>query len=167
MPAARRPAAGDAKAARRILLAGLAGGAPVADLAAKIEALHPRNNTFPGEVFLSLAADALAWAGVSRSAPLPLERRGSGFCPSSRGGAWTGASWITRCWLQRPCTAGPEPDLLDEIAWWQADVFWQYALLAAVYVRAAADRVGVPVTQACWELAGGVGVVDLGVCPPT
>jgi hypothetical protein len=25
---------------------------------------------------------------------------------------------------------GTEPDLLDEVAWWQADDFWQYALFA-------------------------------------
>jgi hypothetical protein len=38
---------------------------------------------------------------------------------------------------------GTEPDLLDEVAWWQADDFWQYALFAAVaYIRAAASRVG-------------------------
>jgi hypothetical protein len=49
---------------------------------------------------------------------------------------------------------GAEPDLLDEVAWWQADDFWQYALLAAVaYLRAAADRAGVPVRQVCQELA--------------
>ncbi len=49
---------------------------------------------------------------------------------------------------------GTEPDLLDEVAWWQADDLWQYALFAAVaYIRAAASRVGVPVRQACQHLA--------------
>jgi hypothetical protein len=49
---------------------------------------------------------------------------------------------------------GTEPDLLDEVAWWQTDDFWQYAVYAAVaYVRAAAGRVGVPARQACQELA--------------
>jgi hypothetical protein len=48
---------------------------------------------------------------------------------------------------------GTEPDLPDEVAWWQAD-FWQYALFAAVaYIRAAASRAGVPVCQACQDLA--------------
>jgi hypothetical protein len=48
---------------------------------------------------------------------------------------------------------GTEPDLLDEVAWWQADDFWQYALLAAVaYIRAAASRAGVSVRQACRDL---------------
>jgi len=48
---------------------------------------------------------------------------------------------------------GTEPDLLDEVAWLQADDFWQYALFAAVaYIRAAASRAGVPVRQACQDL---------------
>jgi hypothetical protein len=49
---------------------------------------------------------------------------------------------------------GAEPDLLDEVAWWQADDFWQYAFLAAVaYIRAAAHRAGVPVRETCKALA--------------
>jgi hypothetical protein len=49
---------------------------------------------------------------------------------------------------------GAEPDLLDEVAWWQTDDFWQYALYAAVaYIRAAASRAGVPVRHVCQELA--------------
>jgi hypothetical protein len=48
---------------------------------------------------------------------------------------------------------GTEPDLLDEVAWWQAGDFWQYALFAAVAcIRAAASRAGVPVLQACQDL---------------
>ena len=49
---------------------------------------------------------------------------------------------------------GAELDLLGEIACWQTDDFWQYALYAAVaYLRAAAGRAGVPVRQVCQELA--------------
>jgi hypothetical protein len=48
---------------------------------------------------------------------------------------------------------GTEPDLLDEVAAWQADDFWQYAVYAAVtYIRAAASRAAVPVRQACQDL---------------
>jgi hypothetical protein len=40
---------------------------------------------------------------------------------------------------------GTEPDLLDEVAWWQTDDFWQYAMFEAVAcIRAAASRAGVP-----------------------
>jgi hypothetical protein len=50
---------------------------------------------------------------------------------------------------------GTEPDLLAEVAWWQTDDFWQYALFAAVAcIRAAASRAGVPVRQACQDLTG-------------
>ena len=48
---------------------------------------------------------------------------------------------------------GIEPDLLDEVAWWQTDDLWLYALFAAVaYIRAAASRAGVRVGQACQDL---------------
>jgi hypothetical protein len=50
---------------------------------------------------------------------------------------------------------GTEPDLLDEVAWGQADDFWQYALYASVaYIRAAASRAGVPVGHVGQELIG-------------
>ena len=49
---------------------------------------------------------------------------------------------------------GAEPDLLEEVGWWQTDDFWQYALFAAAaYIRAAASRAGMPVRQACQDLA--------------
>jgi hypothetical protein len=52
-------------------------------------------------------------------------------------------------------SAVKERSLLDEVAWWQTDDFWQYALFAAVgYIRAAESRAGVPVRQACQDLAG-------------
>ena len=140
--------------ARRVLLDGLARDADIVHLVSELALLHPRNNTFPGEVFLHLAADALNWCGASRADPLPLEGLGERF--------------LARVHLSRPANheapvrgagrssppGGTEPDLLDEVAWWQTDDFWQYALFAAVaYIRAAASRTGVPVRQACQDLA--------------
>jgi hypothetical protein len=81
MPAAIRPAPDDAEAARRIVLTGLGRDAALPDLLGEIEPLHPRNNTFPGEVFLRLAAGALAWAGASRADPLSLEGMRERFLP--------------------------------------------------------------------------------------
>ena len=50
-------------------------------------------------------------------------------------------------------SGGAEPDLLDEVAWWQTDDFWQYALYAAAaFIGVAADRAGVPVSGVCREL---------------
>jgi hypothetical protein len=49
--------------------------------------------------------------------------------------------------------SGTRPDLLDEVASWQTEDFWQYAVYAAVAcIRAAASQVGVPVRQACQNL---------------
>ena len=49
---------------------------------------------------------------------------------------------------------GARRDLLDVVAWWQADDFWRYALFAAVAcIRADAGRAGVPARRVCPELA--------------
>ncbi len=85
MPAPRSPAPEDAATAGRILLTGLAQDAALADLLRDLEPRHPRNNTFPGEVFLCLAADALAWSGASPAAPLTLEGMRERFVPEYSG----------------------------------------------------------------------------------
>jgi hypothetical protein len=59
MPARKVPTPQDAAIARRILLDGMARDTGVSELAGELAALHPRGNTFPGEVFLQVAADAL------------------------------------------------------------------------------------------------------------
>ncbi len=154
MVTTRRPAPDDAISARRILLSGLARGAALPELADELEPLHPRNDTFPGEVFLRIAAGALAWCGASQANPVSLEDFRERFLPEwSRRGR-------DRQKLQYAVLAaaalhgGVEPELLDEVIWWQTDDFWHYAMLAAVaYIRAAADRAGVPARQVCEELA--------------
>ena len=67
--------------ARRVLLDGLARDADIFELVSELAPLHPRDNTFPGEVFLRLAADALDWCGASRADPLPLEGLRERFLP--------------------------------------------------------------------------------------
>jgi hypothetical protein len=69
--ARKGPTDQDGAQAIRRLLSGLARGDDVFDLAAAIEELHPRNNTFPGEVFMRLSAGALKVAGVGRDDPIP------------------------------------------------------------------------------------------------
>ena len=69
MPARKRPAPEDTATARQILLDGLARDAGIFELVSELAPLHPRDNTFPGEVHLRLAGDALAWCGASRAAP--------------------------------------------------------------------------------------------------
>ena len=154
MPARNLPTPQDAATARRILLDGLARGTEVAELAGELAALHPRNNTFPGEILLRVAADALDWCGASRADPLALEGMRERFLPECAFRGRQNNKLQFAILAAAALRGGTEPDLLDEVAWWQTDDFWQYALYAAVaYIRAAAERVGVPVRQVCQELA--------------
>src|ERR1700756_2200980 len=73
MPGRKRPTDEDAATARRALLDGLARDTDIFEVLSELAPLHPRNDTFPGEVFLHLAADALEWCGASRAEPLALE----------------------------------------------------------------------------------------------
>ena len=116
--------------------------------------LHPRNNTFPGEVFLHVAVDVLDWCGASRADPLALEGMRERFLPECTFRGRQNKKLQFAILAAAALRGGTEPDLLDEVAWWQTDDFWQYALHAAVaYIRAAAGRAGVPVCQVCQELA--------------
>jgi hypothetical protein len=81
MAARKRPTPEDAATARRLLVDGLAHGADIDELQSELAPLHPRDNTFPGEVLLRLAADALAWCGASRADPLDLEGIRERFLP--------------------------------------------------------------------------------------
>ena len=139
--------------ARRALLDGLARDADIFEVLSGLASLHPRNDTFPGEVFLHLAADALEWCGASRADPLPLEGLRERFLPERTFRGRQNTKFQYAVLAAAALHGGTEPDLLDEVAWWQADDFWQYALFAAVaYIRAAASRAGVPVRQACQDL---------------
>lgn len=155
MSARTAPGPGDATAAAWILLDGLASGTSIPDIASRLAESHPRNDTFPGEVFLAVAADALAWCGASRAEPVPLQDVRGRFLAefSFRGRERRKLQYAILA--AAALRAGAEPDLLDEVSWWQTDDFWRYALYAAVaYIRLAASRAGVPVSQVCQELAG-------------
>jgi hypothetical protein len=124
--ATKRPTPEDAVTARRILLDGLARDTQASELLGELEPLHPRNDTFPGEVFLSVAADALDWCGASRGGPLALEGLRERFLPEL---AFRGRQHAKLQYAVLAAAAlhgGTEPDLLDELAWWQTDDFWQY-----------------------------------------
>jgi hypothetical protein len=118
------------------------------DLVTELAPLHPRNNTFPGEVFLGLAADALDWCGASRADPLALEGLRERFLPESRFRGRQHKKFQYAVLAAAALHGGTQPDLLDEIVWWQTDDFWQYALFAGVaYIRGAASRAASPCTR--------------------
>ena len=139
--------------ARRALVDGLARDADIFEALSGLAPLHPRNDTFPGEVFLRLAADAPEWCGASRAEPLPLEGLRKQFLPECAFRGRQNAKLRYAFLAAAGVHGGTEPDLLEEVAFWQTDDFWQYAMYAAVaYIRAAASRAGVPVRQACQDL---------------
>lgn len=154
MPAPKLPTASDAATARRVVLEGIARDADVYELADELAPLHPARNTFPGEVFLGLAAEALSWCAASRADPLPLERLRERYLAEATFRGRENRRFQYVVLAAAALHGGTEPDLLDEAAWWQTDDFWRYAMFAVVaYIRAAADKAGVPVRQACEDLA--------------
>ncbi len=153
MPVKKRPTSQDAVTARQILLDGLARDTGIGELITELAPLHPRHNTFPGEVFLRLAADALDWCGASQEDPVPLEGIRERFLPECTFRGRENHKLQFAVLAAAALRGGAEPDLLDEVAWWQTDDFWQFAVFAAVaYIRVAAGRAGVPVPQVCQEL---------------
>ncbi len=154
VPARKRPTPQDAVTARQILLDGIAADTELSVLESELAPLHPRGNTFPGEVFLHVAADALDWCGASRADPLSLEGLRERFLPEYAFRGRQNKKLQFAVLAAAALQGGAEPDLLDEVVWWQTDDFWEYALYAAVaYIRAAAGRAGVPVRQVCQVLA--------------
>jgi hypothetical protein len=63
MPARKRRTPEDTVTARRVLLDGLARDADIFQLVSELAPLHPRDNTFPSEVLLRVAGDALVVQG--------------------------------------------------------------------------------------------------------
>ncbi|MFI5898515.1 hypothetical protein ACIA5D_51485 [Actinoplanes sp. NPDC051513] len=154
MSARMRPTVQDAATARQVLLDGLEHDVGIVEILNRLAPLHPRNDTFPGEVLTHLAAEALAWAAVDRAHPIELAGFRERFLPDCE------VTGRDRRKLQFAVLAaaawhgGVEVDLLDEVAWWRTDDFWRYAAYAAVaYIRMAADRAGVPEPEVCRGLA--------------
>lgn len=152
MPA-KRPTDQDRIEALRRFLVGLDAGRSADDIGADVADLHVRHNTFPGEVFMELAADALEIAEVERSHPISYENLLATFLPEAafRGKENRNIQYaILTAFAVR---GGLEPDLLEEVTYW-IEQYWQYALLAAVAIlRACAAHREVPVSSLLAELA--------------
>ena len=154
------PTAEDWSEAIRIALAGIAAGADPLDLVGHLEPLHPKNNTFPGEVLLELAADALDLSGASRERPVDYEGIRERYLPElefhgktqhRRSHYALGAAAMIR--------AGIKPALLDEVIWWHTDDLFVWSLYALIiYVRVAAERTGEPAAAVCEQLAAHHGI---------
>ncbi len=160
MAAKKSLTAEDRSQAIRIALQGIAAGVDFADLARELEVLHPKNDTFPGEVFLELAADALEDGGISRDLPVDYEGIRELYLPERpfRGRTEHHRSHYALC-AAAMIGAGVTPDLLGEVSWWDTNDLWVWSLYALlIYARVAAERTGEPVAVICQRLAGRHGV---------
>ena len=138
--AQHRPTDEDRHRAIEIALSGLARSDDLGDIAARLEPLHPRYDTFPGEVLLDLAADAIGESGASRQSSREFEAIPERHLPA--GIAHTTAQHQNSKFALRAAAmlhGGVDPGLLDEAQLWRTDDLWYWSLEAlAVYVRAAA-----------------------------
>jgi hypothetical protein len=149
----------DHREAVQRLLVGLATGQDVFELSAAVADLHPKNDTFPGEAFLHLAAEILRDTVAADAGPIEYEGLRERHLEEVqfRGKDNRRIQYAVLC--AGAIAGGLEPDLLDEVVWWGTDDFWHYGLLAAVaLIRASADRRGVSVDQVVAELADRHGV---------
>ena len=162
MPARKRPTPEDTVTARRVLLDGLARNADIFELqSTSLRPLHPGQRLPRRGVRPPSRRTRLTGAGPAGLTRCPWRDYASGTLPECtfRGRENTKLQYAVLA--AAALHGGTEPDLLDEVAWWQTDDFWQYALFAAVaYIRAAASRAGVPVRQACQDLGERPGPPD-------
>jgi hypothetical protein len=158
---ARRPTEDDRVEAIRRLLSGLENGADAHELAAAVADLHPKNNTFPGEVFMELAADAFDVAGVDRGNAISYEGLLETQLPECQFRGRENRKIQYAVLTSSATRAGLKPDLLDEVVWWRTDDYWRYALFAAVaLIRAVAARQGIPAPRLARQLAERHGVAS-------
>jgi hypothetical protein len=140
--------------ARRDLLDGLARDADLFEVLSGLAPLHPRNDTFPGEVLLHLAADALEWCGASRSEPLPLEGLRKRFLPEATFRGRQNAKLQYAVLAQRVSAAGPSRTCLMRSPRGRPTTSGSTPCTRRSPTSAPppAGRAGVPVRQACQDL---------------
>jgi hypothetical protein len=157
---AKAPASEDHVEVVRIALAGLAVGDDLGEISRRLEPLHPKNNTFPGELLLELAADAIEESGASRQQPIEFEKIRERYLPECT--VHTKAQHHKSEYAIRAAAmlrAGVDPGLLAEVIWWRTDDLWFWALDAlVVYLRVAAERANVAVAAVCERVAARHGV---------
>lgn len=157
---AKQPSEGERAEATRRLLAGLIAGDDAHDISTAVWDLHPKNNTFPGEVSLRIGVASLMLAGTSSERPVECEGLVSTFLPECQFRGRDNSKFKFAVLASAALHGGLEADLLDEVVWWRTDDFWQYALYAAVaLVHACAERLGIGVAEHARAIADRLGVV--------
>lgn len=150
----QRPGETERIDAARRFLEGVRRGDDPAQLVADAYRQHPRNNTFPGEVYLALGADVLTVAGCTATEPVAQHGLVATWLPEV---CYRGRDNAKIRYAVLACAAragGLEVDLLDEVTWWGTDDYYDYAACAALaLIRAAADRLQVSVGEVAQQLA--------------
>jgi len=147
------PTDDDRVEALRRFFVGLIRGDDANQLVDQIADLHVRNNTFPGEVFMELAADALEAASTDGQRRVDYADLLSTHLPEAKFKGKEHRRIQYAALTAFAVHGGLEPDLLDEVTYW-IEQYWQYALFAAVaIVRACAERSGTLLERFVADLA--------------
>jgi hypothetical protein len=127
----------DRDEAIRVVLSGLASDVELEELIGSVGALHRPHDTYPGEVMLELCAEVFADTTAAGAGPIPYE----GLREAHLGDYELVGKQNVRFRFAVHCSAsiagGLQPDLDEELYWWQSDDFWRYALLGLVAVARA------------------------------
>jgi hypothetical protein len=153
----------DYDSAVRLGLLGLTADEDADSIMEQLADLHPRNNTFPAEVLLELAAEAIEESGASPADPIQYEGMRDRHLPEYHfRGKYEQHKSHYALMAAAMIRAGVYPDLLDEAHGWGIDDMWKYAFYALVlYGRMAAERTGRSLGEIASALAEQRGI-DLG-----
>jgi len=144
MAALARPTDEDYLDAVRLVLLGLVSGEDLDSIMGRLDQLQLPNNTFPADVLLELAAEAIGESGVTPAEPIEYEGIRDRYLPEHgfRGKVQQHKSHYALM-AAAMIRAAIYPDLLDEADGWGIEDMWRYAFYAlVVYVRIAAERTG-------------------------
>ena len=138
----RRPTQDDRSVVIRSVLADLSSGREFDIVIERLADVHLKNNPFPAQELLELAADAIEESGATQSHPIDYERIRENYLPER---LFRGKVEHHRSHYALSAAAmirgGVYPDLLGEVGWWHDDDLWFYAFFALViYMRITAER---------------------------
>ena len=121
----------------------------------ELAALHPRHHTFPGDVLLELAADALEEAHATRQDPIDYHDIRERYLPEIEFRGRIDHFKSHYALRSVPMIAsGVTPDLPEDASWWRADDLWVYSAYALLaYLRIASARTGDSTENICHRIA--------------